>query len=1314
MGNLPTTGGKRRRWWLLAVGVLAIGASGASGYKLADHGRGAAASAARAWRGKVAKIVHGGGASEGASGITAETSSGRVALVQGGEVGPGVKIATDARTQARIDFDDGSSILIDRATSLTLGGEPRTMRLEDGVLIADLVMIDGAEGCTITTPNGELRVGGGGAKDPLANANAAKLTMTATDTRTSVEMLRGEAELRDAGGAMVRIASGEEGVVSKGARLEVSAANDLGQRVSFGGNLAEGRDHHFGNLAQHNEDAEAPVSGLGELRARRPGSKDEKDHAVRLARHDVKVRIVGNVARTEIDETFANDTDQELEGLYRFPLPPGALIERLALEVEGKLVDGSFVEKGRAAAIWRGVIQNATPLAPRPKEELIWVPGPWRDPALLEWQRGGRSELKIFPIPKRGARRIVLAYTEMIQPVGGLRRYVYALPQSAASDMKIDRASFDVQVLGADASVPPRVRGYELGAAGEGGNRFTKTIEAFTPSGDLGVEYALADRTSDATSWAFSDAASSGAAKAEDPYVAIALRPKLPRWGDATARDQVIVIDAGRGMFGERFQRAARLAVQMTQEMDRRDRVNVLVCDVTCRALPGGFKGPGSGAAHDVDAFLAGIVPDGASDLVGAVRAAGSVADRDAKRSLRVVLVSTGVASAGYRRADRVATEVAVALPDARAEVVTVPIGTDADVDTLREIARGGGGVLVPYQPGDKLETAALEVLNATYGITLRDVELTLPEGLYDVAPGRLAPMRAGGETIVAARMRGGSTANIKGDAILRGKVAGQPFEARYALDMKSTAAEGNAFVPRIYAALRIADKERDGDAGDGALKKELVLLSQRYAVPSKFTSLLVLESEAMFSAFGIDRSARASSFSGEVNADASATSATPGAAGGDDPLATREKSGDKEKNEKKDERHAFNDVDTGARGGGLSGFSAGPASKAAQAEPKPMAPPSPPQSSPAPMTSPTATAAAPIMPLEPPRDEAAQRRAWGPPRRPGRWMKRVFFRTAAIAADERPVVAADKILAARAALQAAPDERRRSLDLVRLLSRNGMMVEMAEVVARWSTRDPLDADAIAARADLLARTGDRAAALRVLGGIAASATGSDAAQVLASLGLAHERANATTEACAFRVASAELRPSDVESVAAAVACERGLGHVASAERWLASAKSEALRAATAAAATKLEASVRGVASQGVFGDVVVDATWDGADGADLDLAIVDPTGTRVSWASRARNMRAADCTSRSHEALAIASFATGAFVIEVVRTGAAGATVGATAVRGTLRITSQGQTRIVPFVAGGARAQVARVDVGMDSRLVAANPEEIGARLAF
>src|SRR5690606_4374999 len=262
--------------------------------------------------------------------------------------------------------------------------------------------VDQAPWAQLRTANGDVKVLG------------TKLTVTAAADRTNVEVLRGEVEVTSsAGGDARRVSAGQEGVVGKDGKVDVAPANDLAQRAAFGEQL----------ISTHNEDAEAPANGLGELRAKRPGKTDEKDRAVRLQRHAVKVRIAGNVARTEIDETFANDTDDELEGIYRFPLPPGAQIERLALEVDGNLVEGEFVEKGRASAIWRGAIQSAAPKAPKPKEEIIWVPGPWDDPALLEWKRGGRFELRIFPIPKRGSRRVVIAYTETIPAFAGMRRY---------------------------------------------------------------------------------------------------------------------------------------------------------------------------------------------------------------------------------------------------------------------------------------------------------------------------------------------------------------------------------------------------------------------------------------------------------------------------------------------------------------------------------------------------------------------------------------------------------------------------------------------------------------------------------------------------------------------------------------------------------------------------------------------------------------------------------------------------------------------------------------------------------------------------
>ncbi|MEO8874390.1 MAG: VIT domain-containing protein, partial [Polyangiaceae bacterium] len=600
-----------------------------------------------------------------------------------------------------------------------------------------------------------------------------------------------------------------------------------------------------------------------------------------MSHHGAKIRIAGNVARTEIDETFANDTNDDLEGIYRFPLPPGAQIERLALEVDGKLVDGSFVDTSKGEAIFRGAIHNATPDAPKPKEEFFWVPGPWHDPALLEWQRGGRFELRIFPIPKRGSRRVVLAYTETVAPVAGLRRYTYPLPDAAA--LTIGSFDADVQVLGADPTNGVKVRGYELAkASGEGkADRYTLSAQNFVPSGDLTVEYATDDRGTDVTAWGFADSSAAaasppnaqnaiGAAGAkitgtEKNYVALALRPKLKGWSEAHSRDVVIVVDAGRSMFGERFQRARRLATQLAQEMDRRDRVAILACDTTCRAMPGGLEAAGSSAAHEADAFLSAVEPDGASDLIGAVRAASAIGGRDSSHDLRVVVLSDGIASAGYRTTNRIAAEVHDALAGAHDEAVAVPIGSDADTLTLAEIARGGGGVVVPYAPGEMLETAALDVLNATYGVTLRDVELTLPAGLTEASPVALAPIRAGGEVIITARMIG---KQVDGDAILRGKVAGEPFEAKYPLHVVASDDAGNAFVPRLFAASHIADEERG--IVTPAARADIVALSTRYHVASRFTSLLVLESEAMFRAFGIRRDETASTmWTGESEAQA-------------------------------------------------------------------------------------------------------------------------------------------------------------------------------------------------------------------------------------------------------------------------------------------------------------------------------------------------------------------------------------------------------------------------------------------------------------
>ena len=1275
---------RRRGAWLVLAACLGVGVSSVVGLKLADRQRSPSAAAARAWHGKIARIARSGADKSG--GLAAVSSSGRAELGEGAEVKPGARLATDARTRARLELDDGTVIVLDRATEVEVGADPRSLRVVEGALLLDVAHIDGAPAAKIDTPAARVRVLG------------TKLAVTATKDRSNVEVLRGEVEVAtDA--KTERVLAGQEAVAAGGS-LEIAPANDLAQRAAFGEQLITG----------HNEDADAPASGVGELRAKKPGAKDEKDRAVRLAQHAVKIRVAGNVARTEIDEVFTNDTNDELEGIYRFPLPPGAQIERLALEVDGKLVEGEFIDKSRASAIWRGAIRNATPNQPKPFEEIVWVPGPWHDPALLEWQRGGRFELRIFPIPKRGSRRIVIAYTETVEPVAGVRRYVYPLPQSTNSDMTIGAFSVDAQLVGHDAKGGVRVRGYELTQSEEGGKaKLSSTMTSFSPSGDLTIEYSLDDAKTDASIWTYKDPsppppapATAGKKPADDPvgadpFVAIALRPKLPKWADVKPRDQVIVVDAGRGMFGERFKRAQRLAVQMTQEMDRRDRVTVLACDVSCRAMPGGFVAPGAPSAHDVDAFLAGVTPDGASDLVGAVRSASRAPGRDKARDLRVVLVSDGVATAGYRSFERVAAEVTRAVDDPRAAVVAVPVGADADAKLLGEIARGGGGVVVPYQPGQRLESAALETLNATYGSALRDVEIVLPDGLVEVAPSVHAPIRAGAESIVTARMKAD---HVQGDVVLRGKVGGDPFEARYPIDVRPSSDPGNAFVPRLYAAARIADQERTaGDKG----KTELVELSRRFSVPSKFTSLLVLESEAMFKAFGIARAGHGPSWTGETAATGGVVASIAADKSGG--VSDSDEIGDGAEKAKKEDSSTAGFGGLGLLGAGRGAAGSGPAlatkpAPAATMAPADVAPAAPPPPAKRPQTQAEAPSRR-VAPLDPFLDDEPRFR-----RRPGRLMKRIFVRHGEIVADASPPVAAEAVAKARAAVAAAPDERSKHKELAKVLARNGQLEELAESLEKWSKRDPLDFDVIVSRADLVARQGDRDESLRVLGGaLAASALDAKDAVLLAQAVAASYERLGRAEACAFRITAAELKTTDADAVARAIVCERADGRPDAAEAWMSRLKDAGARAAVTAAIARVEAAK---AAPNPTGDIVVDATWDGGAGVDLDVAIVDPSGRRASAASRLRGAKVKDASSTARETLALSSGEGGTFVVEIAR--ASGSRAGGDPpVTGSVTIRAFGQSRVVPFTLTSQRTQLARVVARWEAQLVPFDGDTVG-----
>ncbi|HEX5057929.1 MAG TPA: hypothetical protein VFV99_01160, partial [Kofleriaceae bacterium] len=226
---------------------------------------------------------------------------------------------------------------------------------------------------------------------------------------------------------------------------------------------------------------------------------------------------------------------------------------------------------------------------------------------------------------------------------------------------------------------------------------------------------------------------------------------------------------------------------------------------------------------------------------------------------------------------------------------------------------------------------------------------------------------------------------------------------------------------------------------------------------------------------------------------------------------------------------------------------------------------------------------------------------------------------------------------------------------------------------------------------DILGREGKRELALRTLDGLVD--LDPDRANLHERMINAYERTGRLAQACGHRIALVSLSVKEaVKRAGAAARCLRSLGKTADADLVMASlvddkARTEAEKAATVAAVEPR-----------VAGDLVINGKWDGA--SDLDISLVAPDGSRVSWMGGRTDITVADSTAHDREQLSVKRLRKGNYLIEINRGEPAKSTV-----RGTLDVSVLGQKKSMPFELTGDRMVVGKIAVTLSSHLEPVNP---------
>ncbi|MBC7861843.1 MAG: DUF2135 domain-containing protein [Bacteroidia bacterium] len=146
---------------------------------------------------------------------------------------------------------------------------------------------------------------------------------------------------------------------------------------------------------------------------------------MRMSRVKMDVKVTGNISTTTLDITYCNDLDRILDGQFCFPLGEGQSISYFALDMDGKLREASVVEKAKGRQTYESVIRRKI------------------DPALLEWTAGNNFRARVYPIPAKGCKRVIVGFEQELIPTG--KSYVYYQP--LLFDKKLEEFSVRAEVL---------------------------------------------------------------------------------------------------------------------------------------------------------------------------------------------------------------------------------------------------------------------------------------------------------------------------------------------------------------------------------------------------------------------------------------------------------------------------------------------------------------------------------------------------------------------------------------------------------------------------------------------------------------------------------------------------------------------------------------------------------------------------------------------------------------------------------------------------------------------------------------------------
>ncbi|MBN2037877.1 MAG: VWA domain-containing protein [Chitinispirillaceae bacterium] len=571
---------------------------------------------------------------------------------------------------------------------------------------------------------------------------------------------------------------------------------------------------------------------VGALFARRPLSNDSMK-TLWLTNYNADVTITDQIAVTHVDQTFKNETAQQLEGIFVFPLPANAIVTELALWINGIRTVASVKDRDTARHIFDSLIR------------------PRVDPALLEYMGNNSFQLRVFPIDPSGIhqeRRIEITYAELLPYALSQVEYRFFLKTTGASPKPPQRFFLSYALTTQKKILALNSPTHE----GSAGYYVTKKSDT-SYEGIFGNENAYSDKDFrivyklESDGYALNNLTyvpKPGTPEAmffdstgDDPYYVLWIT--TPDTVKVLKKNVVFIADISSSMAGTRIVQLKNALTSMVNLLNAGDRFNIVVFSSSVRSFKENLVTADAATKAAATEFVNQLTEIGLTNMEDAFKLGFAAAWSDSAVNSAVFLTdgkpTWPVSSTPQSVRDTVKT-----YNKAGIAVYSFGIGEEIDETFLRALAKENNGTYTGIAADDSIASIMTSFMKMISYPLIKNCAISY-SGLAtsEVLPNPLPNLLATAQLTVLGRYKGTGS----WDVIFSGKTGSSPVTLTQRLSFPQSETN-HAFIPRMWASAKI-NELLDQIALYGErpeLKDAVKKLGIKYGLVTPYTSLIAVE----------------------------------------------------------------------------------------------------------------------------------------------------------------------------------------------------------------------------------------------------------------------------------------------------------------------------------------------------------------------------------------------------------------------------------------------------------------------------------------